>query len=271
MTQFIVSGGVRPVYFNQTSINTYDYMVDGVYIKSNPTPTPSAPINFVVRDGMQVTSNLVVGSAYLGTTLVANNGALLQGPVGVGTAVVPATSNLLVYGNIAIANTTVQSGMIFSDNTIQYTSFPIAPIHAVQQASKGPFAAQGGMGNYYMQGSNVTITLNSSSRMFYMVSGYLTASNVAVNTGLSLYLAYGTGAVPTSNAVATGTQVGATIWYTIPVAATAAADIHQPFASQAVITGLTPGVSYWLDIAANAVNMSSNFAISSVNITAMEV
>lgn len=42
--------------------------------------------DFIVKNGLQVSSNLVVGSAYVGSNAIPNNGAIIQGSVGIGTS-----------------------------------------------------------------------------------------------------------------------------------------------------------------------------------------
>jgi Chaperone of endosialidase/Domain of unknown function (DUF4183) len=88
-------------------------------------------IDFVVKNGLQVSSNLVVGSYTLAPGInPITNGAIISGAVGIGTSNVTTGNslavyggNLLVAGNIRISNTATQLGGIqFSDGTFQWTA-----------------------------------------------------------------------------------------------------------------------------------------------------
>ena len=76
-------------------------------------------IDFILRNGLQVTTNVVVGS-YTMTNAAPLNGMIVSGNVGVGTA--SPTSKLHVVGNIQISNTAVISGIRFADGSFQATS-----------------------------------------------------------------------------------------------------------------------------------------------------
>lgn len=75
--------------------------------------------DFIVKHGLQVSSNLVVGT-YTNNVTPITNGAVISGSVGIGTAT--PTSKLHVLGNIQISNTTVISGIRFSDGSFQNTA-----------------------------------------------------------------------------------------------------------------------------------------------------
>ena len=106
--------------------------------------------------------------------------------------------------------------------------------------------------------------------MLFM-SGYLTSGVTTVNTGIIFYLAYGTGTAPSANASATGTTASMQMEYTLPIAATAAANIRQPVSLIGSMTGLTAGTTYWIDVAAKAVTTGSQVAINQVSLTAIEL
>ena len=88
-------------------------------------------VDFVVKNGLQVSSNLVVGSYTLAPGInPITNGAIISGAVGIGTSNVTTGNSLAVYGgnlliagNIRISNTATQLGGIqFSDGTFQWTA-----------------------------------------------------------------------------------------------------------------------------------------------------
>lgn len=79
----------------------------------------ASSVDFVVKNGLQVSTNLVVGTYTLNNTPV-TNGAIISGSVGIGTF--NPLSPLHVYGNIRITNTATTGGIVFSDGTFQSTA-----------------------------------------------------------------------------------------------------------------------------------------------------
>jgi len=85
--------------------------------------------DFIVKNGLQVSANLVVGSYALSSSIFPiANGAIISGNVGIGTSTV-GTGNVLavngkstITGNIQIANTSTLSGILFSDGTFMATA-----------------------------------------------------------------------------------------------------------------------------------------------------
>ena len=220
-----------------------------------------ATSDFIVKNGARVTSNLVIGSAYLGSAAPVN-GAIFQGPVGIGTAAPTGAGNLQVAGNIVLANTTVRSGLVFTDQTIQYSESVIGSLNQ-KNATTGAGPASTSV--FSMQGLAITFTpLISQGNILCVMSGYLTTTATTVNTGIILQIAYGTGVTPSNSGAATGTVVGPAMEFTLQNTATAAADVHQPFTIQAIISNLTPGTTYWIDLQAKAVTTVSVFSINSL-------
>lgn len=82
--------------------------------------------DFIVKGGLQVTSNIVVGS-YSGNTIPIANGIISSGNVGIGTSVVnPGNKLQVIDGNISLNlnNEQTDFGIVFSDGTIQRTAPP---------------------------------------------------------------------------------------------------------------------------------------------------
>ena len=123
---------------------------------------------------------------------------------------------------------------------------------------------------YAMQGLAGAITPTKSGKVLLIISGYFTSSVTTAGDGILAQLSYGTGAAPANAAAVTGTQVGAVLEYMNP-ATVVAADVASPFSIQAVVTGLTLGTPYWLDLAAKAVANASHVGIANPSVTAVEL
>lgn len=123
---------------------------------------------------------------------------------------------------------------------------------------------------YFMQGLAGSITPNRSGNILLTISGTITSSTVTAGDGIEHQLSYGTGAAPANAAALAGTQVGSPQSYKNPAIVTAA-DVAVPFSVQAVITGLTLGTAYWLDLAAKSLGTVSSGALSNVSVSAVEL
>lgn len=91
----------------------------------------------------------------------------------------------------------------------------------------------------------------TTTKIMIVVSGTLSNNATAVRTGTA-QIRHGTGTAPTNGAAATGTADGAKISVAL---STVAANQNVPFSLQAIVTGLTAGTAYWIDL---AVSSSSN-------------
>ena len=123
--------------------------------------------DFVVKNGLQVTSNLVVGT-YTGTaTSQIANGAIISGNVGIGTSTVPQGSRLDVAGGNITINT-VGYGLVFPDGSYQY--------EAAQ--SYGP--------QYTLQFAGVNNTFSGDgTNLYWDAAGTrLNTSNLTINSSL---------------------------------------------------------------------------------------
>lgn len=106
----------------------------------------------------------------------------------------------------------------------------------------GPAAPTGtGSGSAVMMGLGCSITPSYSSRFRVIVNG--NQSNSIAGAASFVQIRYGTGTAPTNGAAATGTALGTVSAYNSPSAAYAA-----PFAPGGIVTGATPGVTYWFDL-----------------------
>lgn len=85
------------------------------------------------------------------------------------------------------------------------------------------------------------VTAGDSGRLLIVLNGDLVADATA--RILTCVLAYGTGTAPANAAAATGTTVGGTLSWT-----SLTGQVTKPFALHSLVTGLTPGTSYWIDL-----------------------
>lgn len=123
---------------------------------------------------------------------------------------------------------------------------------------------------YKMQGLAGSITPARSGNVLVVISGNTVVSATTGGLGVNYQLSYGTGTAPGSNATLAGTQVGAVQTYKNPTTVVVA-DVSAPFSIQAVITGLTVGASYWLDLAAESITTASDAGFTNVSISAIEL
>lgn len=96
-----------------------------------------------------------------------------------------------------------------------------------------------------MLGTGVTFTPTQTGRVLITFSCNV-GSSALNNAAVGLQLAYGTGSAPSSGGTQSGTKIGETIPIWIVTKATFPAG-SVPVTGSAVITGLTPGTTYWFD------------------------
>jgi hypothetical protein len=113
-----------------------------------------------------------------------------------------------------------------------------------------------------MLGLAGSITPNAGGNVMVTMYGDVINSGIAGVATLQIY--FGTGAAPANNAAFTGTAAGTVANF---VASTAAGKV--PFNLTVYLTGLVPGTTYWLDLAATA--SANTTTVQHVNIVAIEV
>lgn len=114
-----------------------------------------------------------------------------------------------------------------------------------------------------MMGLAASITPTVSGRVKIVVTGNIRNSILA--SGANVQLRYGTGSAPANAAALTGTVLGSLNKFTAPVAA-----VKIPFALCFIVTGLTVGTAYWVDVGLAAVT-SGNASIADVDISCTEL
>jgi hypothetical protein len=141
----------------------------------------------------------------------------------------------------------------------------IAPaVYATYQGS--PTSPAGTAGAYpgIMMGLPGTITPSASGKMLFSLTA--TGSDTSANVGGQVNLRYGTGTKPVIGQVAQGTAPGALVSYTVPTAGGSV-----PVSVSAIVTGMTIGTAYWLDVSLNATGGVGTASLLNAALTATEI
>ena len=180
------------------------------------------------------------------TTLAASGNATISGTFGVSGAASFA----------ALGATGALTGTLVKANGPSIKASPTAPSST---------------SNYLMQGLAGSITPNSSGTILSTISGtvYESGGGTGAGNGALWQISYGTGAAPTANSTLAGTQIGVIQEYTTTATVTAA-DVQVPFSITYLVTGLTVGTAYWIDLAAKAVNNANTIGFENVAVVATE-
>jgi len=93
-----------------------------------------------------------------------------------------------------------------------------------------------------MMGLGGSVTPARSGQVLFASTGYIANSNLGYACGWQIY--YGTGTAPVNGAAVTGTAAGS---LSIGYSSANAADI--PVSAGGIVTTLTPGTTYWYDMA----------------------
>lgn len=189
--------------------------------------------------------------------VIVNNGAAAL-------AIFPAVGDK-INGQAANASILLAPGGIATlsayaaNNWCSEVSYGGATLQATVAASPGSISST----TMQMLGLNQTITPIGSTRLFLQISGDVTQTTTA--DGAKWQLSWGTGAAPANAAALTGTQVGSN-----PTMTFLTGVLTVPFCSQAIISGLTPGTAYWVDLALAAVTGGAA-SMTNMSVSAYEV
>lgn len=115
-----------------------------------------------------------------------------------------------------------------------------------------------------MMGLKGNLSPTSSGAYLIIISGYII--NTRANTSGSIQIYTGTGSAPNNAATLTGTTQGTEL--TATVATANSEDV--PFSVNAVVTGLTVGTTYWLDISLASSNAAGTASVKSLSVSAIE-
>jgi len=113
-----------------------------------------------------------------------------------------------------------------------------------------------------MAGLAGAITPTRTGKVLLTITG--SYGNGTAARGSSVKLRYGTGTAPGNGDALTGTAIGNN-----PILNNAAANHTSPFAATSIITGLSVGVAYWLDLEYQSIT-SGTTSMYNVTITAVE-
>ena len=116
-----------------------------------------------------------------------------------------------------------------------------------------------------MAGLNTIINPNTSGRLLIVVNGSI-LSSVAGQFGSVVSVRYGTGTAPAHGAAPTGTicSTGSATGHS------ASANYRLPFSMVAIVTGLTPGTNYWIDVAYGSSSATSTVKLEGASVAAIE-
>lgn len=216
------------------------------------------------------------------TTVAATHDSVLAPPATAGAIAVitnSAANTMDIYGqgtDTINATVTANPTSLEGGGTIVLWS-PVAGkwyggpyIGSVAQSQPSTPTAPNSTSVFTMMGLAGAITPKKSGTLMLTISGNLTGTTTTAGDGIAYQLSYGTGTAPTTNAALAGTQVGSAPQYTNPTTVTAV-DIQVPFSITAVITGLTLGTAYWLDLAAKALNTASHVNFANLSISVIEL
>jgi hypothetical protein len=117
-----------------------------------------------------------------------------------------------------------------------------------------------------MAGLPGSITPSTTGRVMFIVSGYLTSSSAGAFACI-VSMRYGTGSAPSHGAAATGTAIP-----NCPNAFghSSSANFSVPFSLAVIITGLTVGTTYWLDVVYGSSAAGSTARLNTVSLCAIE-
>jgi hypothetical protein len=135
-------------------------------------------------------------------------------------------------------------------------------VQGTQVGSTAGTTSTGGV----MAGLPGSITPSTTGRVMFIVSGYMTSSSAGAFAAV-IGMRYGTGSAPSHGAAPTGTLIP-----NCPAAFghSASANYAVPFSLAVIITGLTVGTTYWLDVQYGSSAAGSTAKLNTVSLCAIE-
>jgi hypothetical protein len=118
-----------------------------------------------------------------------------------------------------------------------------------------------------MMGLAGSITPAQTGRVMIIVTGNLSNSTAAAGDGAKTQIRYGTGSAPANAGALTGTTAGSLISMLLE---RATASDPFPFCVAAVVTGLTIGTAYWIDLSLAAI-AAGTAILTNLSISVVEI
>lgn len=116
---------------------------------------------------------------------------------------------------------------------------------AANPSYTGPNSSQSSVNNYSSTTSNTGVMMGTGFTFTPSGSGVIDAKFIGniTNVAATLQMAYGTGTAPVNGAASTGTAIGS-----IQSFSAATGNSFHNWVLESLISGLTPGTAYWIDV-----------------------
>jgi hypothetical protein len=145
------------------------------------------------------------------------------------------------------------------------SALPVAPEVVVTNSTLFSSFVMAGL-----QSGVSTLTPTATGRILVIVCGSAGGTGTVVEGVFQLH--YGAGNGPAPGAAVTGTAVGALSAYNVYVGSVTPQNVAVPFMTAAVISGLTVGSPYWIDIAVEgALGVTALARNTTIAISAIEI
>jgi hypothetical protein len=187
------------------------------------------------------------GGSTLSTAAVGGAGA--QGCIKI-TEYFDSGSAAILAGGLPTGGTAAQ--VLLKNTGTNYDAVWTSTLATVNSATAGASPSTSSTTGV-MAGLAGSITPVRSGAIYLTVSG--TGSNSTAAARFEIVPRYGTGTAPAPGAALTGTAVGATQSGT-----SSTAGAFSPFSSSAIVSGLTLGTPYWLDLQIRAPSGTASFS-----------
>lgn len=175
------------------------------------------------------------------------------------------TTDIKINGSLDFKSANTYSGgssgsVLVSQGTGTTPKYLAANVYNVTTASGGAGTTSS---TAVMLGLAGAMTPASSGTIMITIDGLVSSSGISGAS--TVQIAYGTGTAPTLNAAATGTVKGSLLTCT-----SNAGGSYTPFSTTAIVTGLSSGTAYWIDLQYS--NQSgATTVLSQITVTAAEI
>ena len=144
------------------------------------------------------------------------------------------------------------------------TSSWITPVTA-QSTPSNPTGTTNTTGVMCGLAGSITTSASTSGKVLIIVTGY--ANNSAASGGVKMQIRHGTGTAPINGAALTGTADGN---FVAVINSSTSGVITLPFSTQAIVSGLSAGTAYWIDLSEAAITGGTGSVVNP-NISAVEL